>query len=435
MAAPGIKCLINEGVVPQLTASVQVGGEQLIHSLADRWRKLCDETGSAPFQRPEWIETYLRVFEQDNKLVLLTVYSAKELVAVLPLVRKRSWYAGVPVIKLAGAANVHSVRFEIVRKEGIAGEAALPLIWRLLKSMAGWDVLELPVFPQHGACEKLMALTGLDGFNKVTFLAQDSPMLHMQRDGNGQLTWLGNTSRHFRHELRRLGRLLQKETGDKPKLTCHVEPHAETLHKFYEMEAAGWKGVEGSAINCDKATRSFYDSIAREATSRGYFRLHALEVNGIMTAGAFSVVTNDCFFPMKITYDESLRRGAPGLLLLNGIMQECAEHGIGELFFGGGKDSYKTLWTPETLPHFNGFVFNKTLRAQLAFQARTKLLSRLGKYRRLILEKWRTVKSQGFGHSAAKSTDNNLPPPATISSSSKAGSLELEPKKENTPCK
>jgi Acetyltransferase (GNAT) domain len=356
------------------------------------------------------------------------------LVAVLPLVRKRSWYAGVPVIKLAGAANVHSVRFEIVRKEGIAGEAALPLIWQLLKSMSGWDVLELPVFPQHGACEELIRLAGSDGFNKVTFLAQDSPMLHMQRDGNGQLTWLGKTTRHFRHELRRFGRLLEKETGEKPKITCHAEPHAETLHKFYEMEAAGWKGVEGSAINCDKATRSFYDSIAREATSRGYFRLHALEVNGRMTAGAFSVVTNDCFFPMKITYDESLRRGAPGLLLLNGIMQECAENGVGQLFFGGGKDSYKTSWTPETLPHFNGFVFNTTLRAQMAFQVRTKLLSPLGKYRRGILEKWRTVKSQGFDHSAAKSTDKNHPPPGGISLS-KPGSLELDRKKENTPCK
>jgi CelD/BcsL family acetyltransferase involved in cellulose biosynthesis len=407
MAAPGIKCLIEESVAPQLTASLQVGGEELIHDIADRWRSLCEETGSAPFQRPEWIETYLRVFEQDNKLVLLTVYSAKELVAVLPLVRKRSWYAGVPVIKLAGAANVHSVRFEIVRKEGITGDAALSLIWQRLKSMSGWDVLELPVFPQHGACQEFMMLAGLDGFNAITFLAQDSPTLHMQRDGNGQLTWLAATTRHFRHELRRKRRLLEQEAGDRLRLVCRSEPHVETLRKFYEMEAAGWKGREGTAINCDQVTRSFYDSIAHEAASRGYFRLHSLEVDGRMTAGAFSVVTDDCFFPMKITYDESLGHGAPGLLLLNGIMQECAEHGIGELFFGGGKDSYKTSWTSETVPHFNGFVFNKNLRAQLAYRVRTKLLSSLGRYWRWMLEKWPTVKGRGVRGDAGKASDKN----------------------------
>ena len=79
MAAPGIKCFTKESVAPQLTASLQVGGDELIHGIADRWRRLCEETGSAPFQRPEWVQTYLRVFEPDNRLVLLTVYSAKEL--------------------------------------------------------------------------------------------------------------------------------------------------------------------------------------------------------------------------------------------------------------------------------------------------------------------------------------------------------------------
>jgi CelD/BcsL family acetyltransferase involved in cellulose biosynthesis len=236
MAAPGIKCFTKESIAPQLTASLQVGGEELIHSIADRWRRLCEETGSAPFQRPEWVQTYLRVFEPDNRLVLLTVYSAKELVAVLPLVRKRSSYACIPVVKLAGAANVHSVRFEIVRKQGVVGEAALASMWQLLRSMPGWDVLELPLFPQHGACQQLMALASLDGFNTISFLAQDSPTLQMERDANGVLTWLSATSRHFRHELRRKERLLEQQAGDKLKLICHTEPHAETLRKFYEMD-------------------------------------------------------------------------------------------------------------------------------------------------------------------------------------------------------
>jgi CelD/BcsL family acetyltransferase involved in cellulose biosynthesis len=410
-----------------LTASLQVGGEELIHGIADRWRTLCDETGSAPFQRPEWIQTYLRVFEPGKQLVLLTVHSANGLVAVLPLVRKRSLYAGIPVVKLAGAANVHSVRFEIVRKEGIAGDAALSLIWQRLKSMPGWDVLELPVFPQHGACQEFMMLAGRDGFNAITFLAQDSPTLHMQRDGNGRLTWLAATTRHFRHELRRKRRLLEQEAGDKLRLVCRAEHHAEILQQFYEMEAAGWKGREGTAINCDQVTRSFYDSIAREAASRGYFRLHSLEVDGRMTAGAFSVVTDDCFFPMKITYDESLGHGAPGLLMLNAIMQECAENGVEELFFGGGKDSYKTSWTSETAPHFNGFVFNKNLRAQLAYRVRTKMLSSLGRYWRWMLEKWPTVKGRGVRGDAGKASDKNQ----TL----QAGRVSVGSEKEKTPCK
>ncbi|MGZ4854800.1 MAG: GNAT family N-acetyltransferase [Candidatus Angelobacter sp.] len=429
MIIPGIEFGMEESIAPPLTASIQVGGEEVIQRIAGQWRSLCEETRSAPFHRPEWIQTYLRAFEPDGEVVLLTASAGNSLVAVLPLVRKRCWYAGVPLIKLAGAANVHSVRFELLRKEGAMGKAALRSIWGLLKSTPMWQLLELPVFPQDGACHELMALAGGEGFSTITFLGQDSPILRMQRDGNGRLTWLGGTTRHFRHELRRKGRLLEQEAGDKLKLICRVEPHPETLHKFYEMEAAGWKGVEGSAINCDRVTRSFYDTIAREAASRGYFRLHSLEVNGRMTAAAFSVMTDDCLYPMKITYDESLRYGGPGQLLLNGILQECAEKEIAELFFGGDKDYYKTSWTPETLPHFNGFVFNKHFRAQLVYRLRSKLLSPLGRYRRRMLEKWRIAKigtisrhSQQFSPRAGNRVRRQETAP-------------IGPEKEKTPCR
>jgi hypothetical protein len=62
-------------------------------------------------------------------------------VAVLPMVRKRCWYAGVPVIKLTAAANVHSVRFEILRSACAAGEASIQALWHSLKHMTGWHVL------------------------------------------------------------------------------------------------------------------------------------------------------------------------------------------------------------------------------------------------------------------------------------------------------
>ena len=118
--------------------------------------------------------------------------------------------------------------------------------------------------------------------------------------------------------------------------------------------------------------------IAREGSERGYFRLHSLEVNGKMAAGAFSVVTDDCFFPMKIAFSEALRRGGPGHLMFNSILEECAGNGIPELFFGGAKDHYKELWTQETLPHFRGFVFAPGFARRLACQMRTKVFPIVG---------------------------------------------------------
>ena len=90
---------------------------------------------------------------------------------------------------------------------------------------------------------------------------------------------------------------------------------------------------------------------------------------------------------MKIAFSEALRRGGPGHLMFNSILEECAGKRIPELFFGGAKDHYKELWTQETLPHFRGFVFAPGFRPRLACQIRTKVFPMLGRLRRDLQER------------------------------------------------
>ncbi len=367
-----------------LKNNLQIGGEGVILRHADAWNELCDRSGVAPFHRPEWILSYLRCFERDPQIALLTVTSAEKLVGVLPLLSKRSWYAGVPVTVLSGPANAHSVRFDLITAPDVSPEAVGALMWAQLKQTQGWDILALPVFPERGACDRMIALAATEKYHTLKFLFQECPVLHLQANSQGKLDPLAGTSRHFRHELRRFARLLEEETGYPPRLVCHNEPDAPSMERFYQLEAAGWKGEEGSAIACNPQTRRFYDTIAEEGSRRGYFCLHTLETNGTLAAAAFSVKTDRCFSPMKIAYNEALRRGGPGQLLFNGILQECAERQIPEFFFGGTKDRYKTSWTEETLPHFNGFIFRPTARGGLAYHSRTKILSPLGRLRRRI---------------------------------------------------
>jgi CelD/BcsL family acetyltransferase involved in cellulose biosynthesis len=367
-----------------VVAKIETGGEELVQRLAGPWEQLCKENGSAPFHRPEWIAAYLHAFEPRSEVVLLTANAGDRLVAILPLIRKRCWFAGVPLWKLTGAANIHSVRFDLLRSSCPAGEAALGVIWNLLKRTPGWHMLELPLIPANGASPALISCAGEEGYSTLTIPFHESPILHMQVDKNGQLTWLAGTSRHFRHELRRFARLLNKETGCEPQLVRRTNPNPEILKKFYELEAAGWKGKEGSAIQCTLQTQVFYGQIAKEAAARGYFCLYTLEINGEMIAGAFSVETENCFYPMKIAYKEELQRGGPGQLLFNGILAECAQRGIPTLFFGGKKDRYKTSWTSESVPHFTGFIFSRDFRSQLAYRSRASVISRLGRLRRRI---------------------------------------------------
>lgn len=352
-------------------AKVEIGGAEIVERLAPRWEKLCEETSSLPFYRPEWIAAYLQAFEPESQVVLMTATASDKLVAVLPLIRRRAWFAGVPVWKLVGAANVHSTQFDIVRTSCDAGEAAIFAFWNLLKRVPGWNMLELPLLSRDGAGLKLIKLASKEGCRTMSVRFSESPVLSMKKDENGQLTWLHDTSRHFRHELRRCARILTREMGQEPRLVRRTNPDQQALEQFYELEASGWKGREGSAIKCAPQTRNFYNQVSQVAAAGGYFCLHSLEVNNRMLAGAFSVQSADCLYPLKIAYDESLRRGAPGQVMFDRILDECAQRGITRLFFGGRNDSYKMKWTNEMLANFNGYVFSPDFRSKLAFRLRT----------------------------------------------------------------
>ena len=56
-----------------VTAKVEVGGPELVRHLADRWERLCEEAGSLPFYRPEWIAAYLKAFETESQVVLMKI--------------------------------------------------------------------------------------------------------------------------------------------------------------------------------------------------------------------------------------------------------------------------------------------------------------------------------------------------------------------------
>lgn len=238
------------------------------------------------------------------------------------------------------------------------------------------------MFFRNGGCSDLITLARENGYPIATLLVQNSPVLRIRVNGNDRAAQVvSGPSRHFRHELRRYARIFAEQTGEKPAVTRCCNPSPRLLQQFFDLEASGRKGREGSAINCEPETRAFYEEIARAGKEYGYFCLHSLAANGTIAAGAFSVVTDDGFFPMKIAHNEYFRRSGPGHLLFKAIVAECAEKKIPQLLFGGTEEHFKTLWTQETVPLLRAFVFSSDLRSQLAYHVRKTVVAPPGRMR------------------------------------------------------
>lgn len=355
--------VVKDNIREPLFVEVEKGGVEIVDHLAAEWRALCDEApNDQPFYRPEWIRAYLGAFAPKERVVLITVRIRGRLKAVLPLVEERTYFCGMPLTKLRGAAGVHSCRFDIVRGAGAEGEAAVQALWGLIKDLPGWDVLELPDVPEGGAAEQLLLAAQLDGFSTERKESRCNPYLPLVGSNGGKDSWFADTSAKFRANLRRRTHNLGSQGALHLRRVEHFDPVA--LQVFYDLEQSGWKGREGSAIACNQQMRRFYDEITQGAGRFGYLSLYFLESNGHVVGSHLGLTYRGCYFVPKLAYNEDYKRYAPGHLTVRAVLGDCAKRGLSEFDFLGPWMEWKGEWTSKTRPLFDCYIFHGGLTAR-----------------------------------------------------------------------
>ena len=87
------------------------------------------------------------------------------------------------------------------------------------------------------------------------------------------------------------------------------------IDDFLRIEAAGWKGRNGSAMACKETNRRYATEILGAAFRRGQLIACGLDVGGRAIARRFSFTAGEAAYAFKTAYDESFARFSPGALL------------------------------------------------------------------------------------------------------------------------
>lgn len=353
-----------------MEAAAHRGGVEVIERWADEWRRLCVESpDDQPFYRPEWIAAHVRAFAPGAKVVLLTVTSGGKLLFVLPLLQERTIFHGVPLRRLRAPVNSHSCRFDAIRHASPQGDAAVAAAANCLQSVGGWDLLEISDAPEGGSISALANVAYKLGFSMGQVAMRRNPYVVVPADPEG-LKRLPSNSR-LRGKLRHIRREVDGQGGLKFLRVNHADPSF--LDRFYQLEAAGWKGTEGSAIACNPNVRQFYNEIARAAERFGYLCMYSLEFNGEILASHLGLTHNGRYYSPKIAYNEKFPQYAPGHLIVSEIMQDCAAQGLAEYDITGIDDEWKMKWCSESRAKFIHFIFNKGIVGRLAYALRFKV--------------------------------------------------------------
>jgi len=125
---------------------------------------------------------------------------------------------------------------------------------------------------------------------------------------------------------------------------------------FLDLEASGWKGAQGSSIRLRPKCTDFFDALSRLHAAGDRCEINALYAEGRCIASELCVRTGSEYTALKIAYDESYSRVAPGLLLVSHTVERCCQDpGILRLNWVGAS-AWERRWHPDVVTLRRAYV-------------------------------------------------------------------------------
>jgi CelD/BcsL family acetyltransferase involved in cellulose biosynthesis len=321
-----------------VTAIPEIRRDRLVFEELAPWWDACPGPQSTPFLRSEWFGAWADAFLPDHSQLEVAVWKdGAAPVAALPLSRSG--------IRRSGLSNSHTEVFDMVANPD---DETAELVRRWL------------------ARQPVTRLFRLDGESRLVPSGDDTswhvdrhdgaPFTHLEGGPEAALSVVG---RKVLKNLRRLGRRLE-ELGEVVYMDNADGQVPDVMEKCMRLEASGWKGREGTAMNSRPDSARFYASLIDLARDQGWLRICALMVAERLTAFEIDLDYAGRRFSLKAGYDEELSRFSPGKVLQLRVIEEAASQGLSSYEFGGVAESWKMDWAHGTRPRLNVLRFGQS---------------------------------------------------------------------------
>lgn len=313
---------------------------------------------SQPVVDAHWMASWLEAFTPPDAF-LLSTQERGVLVGLAAVQRLTEHWHGVRVRVVQSLTNVESYRFEFLAADGRLDLARH--LWRTLCHAGNADVIRLDHVPEGSPT----LAAGLDVAREQGWRAVlEETFVTPVRALSTSQAWDHGLRSSFKYKLRnRLKRLaLKGEVAFDMASTAQDVSNA--LPKFYQLEASGWKGAQGTAVVQQPSVKRLYDELVRAC---GDVRIALLNVAGTPIAAQVYRASGRTLFMFKTAYDEAYGLYVPGHLVTARVVQYGIQHGMTALDFLADNAPWKEIWATDFIRHHRMLLFAPTLAGRSAY--------------------------------------------------------------------
>lgn len=264
-----------------------------------------------PLYEPWMLLPALEAQDSEDFVCVLT-WSGDALTGLFPLRQERR-YKGLPIGVLRSWWHKSWMLCAPLVRAGAAHESVMALLEWVARDGCGVSALEFAYLPSDGAfCDVLADVMCKRPATTIVTSAFTRAILRREHCAEAYLE--SAMSKGLRKELRRRERRLQ----ERGKMTAvSMQPGTDPrqwIADFLSLEAAGWKGRQGSALASAKANRAFAEQMLSEAARRGRLQIVGIDFEGKPISRCCNLLAGTASYAYRIAYDEAFAFCSPGLM-------------------------------------------------------------------------------------------------------------------------
>jgi len=278
------------------------------------WERLAATASEPnPFFEPWFLLPALQQWGRGQQVLTKAWFVGGKLVGLLPIVRKADYY-GHPAPHAAGWLHANAFCGAPLIAAGYEQAFWRALLAHLDRTPRRALFLHLPKLPADGPVHAAL-LQVLSASGRAHYVTLEERRALLTGAASPEAYLAQAMSAKKRKELRRQHNRLAEEGALTFERLENAEGLSAWIAEFLTLEAAGWKGAEGSALASAPDTQAFFEQALTGAAAAGRLERLALRLDGRAIAMLANLVTPPGIYSFKTAYDEDYARFSPGMLL------------------------------------------------------------------------------------------------------------------------
>ncbi len=179
-------------------------------------------------------------------------------------------------------------------------------------------------------------------------------------------SYMSSRTTRFCKDLRRRTKKAETEVGAIRFEISNALPSVE-IRAYAELESAGWKGAEGTALAPGNTQEVFYNDWMSSLAPGVEAHFYKLWIGDQLAAMRISIVHRSTLYILKVTHNETLRANSPGILMLHKVIESMYAGTINarRIEFYGRVGEVHRPWMTGSQAIFHGLIYRNSWLAQV----------------------------------------------------------------------